>query len=391
MAVSDMVAIAQSQYGNGGLKYCLWYGFNYIVDWCAIFMSWCADQAGYNLVDPYSSSSNTDDFPRYSVVGDGASWFQSHNRLEKAQYYGGNYVPKRGDIVFFTWYYDTSIGNLDHTGIVADVSNGMVTTIEGNTNGTPATVSSVGGRTVPLNYDGFAYFGVMDGAGSLNVSDDVIAAMCGNFWRESTMNPGIWESLVVSEWNHVYQYDGIGGYGLGGFTNTYQSSTGLYDMRLERYHDWCVSSGYQESDGDATLYYIVFVEKLWAGQYNNDELQEWLQSTGTSLYDLTDEWCRYWEGNPNDHMDERYQNAQNALTYIQQHKNDNPSNYRWISGNFYCSTDQIYNNIMCLYFWFKSHYGGGGGGSKERVRRLKPWMMLRNPALYRNRGKRKWR
>ena len=41
-----LVAIAQSQIGNeGGETYWRWYGFDSHVDWCAIFVSWCADQA----------------------------------------------------------------------------------------------------------------------------------------------------------------------------------------------------------------------------------------------------------------------------------------------------------------------------------------------------------
>ena len=43
-----IVAVAQTQIGNeGGLKYCEWYGYSYRVEWCAIFVSWCADQCGY--------------------------------------------------------------------------------------------------------------------------------------------------------------------------------------------------------------------------------------------------------------------------------------------------------------------------------------------------------
>ena len=45
---SDMVAIAQSQIGQtGGQPYWSWYGFGSRVEWCAIFVSWCADQCGY--------------------------------------------------------------------------------------------------------------------------------------------------------------------------------------------------------------------------------------------------------------------------------------------------------------------------------------------------------
>ena len=36
------------QLGNqGGQPYWSWYGFNSRVEWCACFVSWCADQCGY--------------------------------------------------------------------------------------------------------------------------------------------------------------------------------------------------------------------------------------------------------------------------------------------------------------------------------------------------------
>ena len=42
-----MVAVAQSQIGNvGGAPYWSWWGLDYRVEWCAIFVSWCADQCG---------------------------------------------------------------------------------------------------------------------------------------------------------------------------------------------------------------------------------------------------------------------------------------------------------------------------------------------------------
>ena len=44
----DIVAVALSQVGNvGGQPYWSWYGFSSRVEWCACFVSWCADQCGY--------------------------------------------------------------------------------------------------------------------------------------------------------------------------------------------------------------------------------------------------------------------------------------------------------------------------------------------------------
>lgn len=385
MGLNTMLDIARSQLGEDGYKYYTWWGFDYRVDWCAIFMSWCANQAGFNLVDPSSTAVDPNNFPRYATVCDGAYYFQRFNRLHIGQYYGGTYIPKAGDIIFFTWTGSTAIGPLDHTGIVESYVNGVLTTIEGNS-----------GDRVRRNTWGqdeawkLAYYGEMFGSG-LSVSDLVISAICGNFWRESTVNAGIWESLIPMPWDYIYNYSdpNKGGYGIGGFTNT-QGPYGA-DMRLLRMHDWCVNNGYAVDDGNAQLYYIVFVERLWAGHYQNDDFDDYLSSTETDLYTLVDQWCRYWEGVPGNAMPERFAYAQQAYDYIQAHKNDDPSTYHWVAGNRFLTTEETLNNVMCLYFWFKSYYtpseGGGGGDGKRRKGKLPVWLMLRNPSLYLRKGR----
>lgn len=376
----SMVAIEQSQIGNAGSKYWTWAGFSGFVDWCAIFQVWSANQAGYNLVDFQTVTSNLNDFPNSYIAGRILRFFNTNGRLRYSMAHGGNYTPASGDIIGFSWSANPDIVELDHVGIVESFNNGIITTIEGNS-GSPRLVRR---RTYAVNDPYVICFGMMENSGTvLTVSDEVISAICGNFWRESTVNAGIWESLIVMSWDYIYNYNdpNKGGYGIGGFTNT-QSQYGT-DMRLERMHDWCVANGYAVDDGSAQLYYIVFVERLWAGQYQNDAFDNYLNSTETDLYTLTDQWCTYWEGVPGNAMSIRYQNAQDAYTYIQAHKNDNPADYHWITGNRFLSRDETLNNIMCLYFWFKTYYtpSGGGGGSGSKRKRLPIWMLLRNPYL----------
>lgn len=44
----DIVEVAASQVGNvGGQPYWSWYGFSGRVEWCACFVSWCANECGY--------------------------------------------------------------------------------------------------------------------------------------------------------------------------------------------------------------------------------------------------------------------------------------------------------------------------------------------------------
>lgn len=53
--------------GNvGGLKFCRWYGFSGRVEWCACFISWCANQCGYI---------EKGIIPKFAAVGDGVLCF----------------------------------------------------------------------------------------------------------------------------------------------------------------------------------------------------------------------------------------------------------------------------------------------------------------------------
>lgn len=111
-----IVEVALTQIGNeGGKPYWSWYGFDSRVEWCACFVSWCADQCGY--IDSGL-------IPKFSGCVDGANWFKSNNR-----WHDRNYEPKAGDIIFFDWEGD---GTTDHVGIVEKCENGTVYTVEGN-------------------------------------------------------------------------------------------------------------------------------------------------------------------------------------------------------------------------------------------------------------------
>lgn len=113
----DIVAVAISQLGNvGGEPYWRWWGLRSRTAWCAIFVSWCADQCGYL---------DSEIIPKFAWVPDGVAWFQS-----RGQWQPRGYTPAPGDIIFFDWEHN---GGMDHVGIVEYCENGIVHTIEGNT------------------------------------------------------------------------------------------------------------------------------------------------------------------------------------------------------------------------------------------------------------------
>jgi len=111
-----IVEVALTQLGNeGGQPYWSWYGFEGRVEWCACFVSWCADQCGYI---------ESGIIPKFAGCVDGANWFEGNG-----QWQDRNYEPQAGNIIFFDWEGD---GETDHVGIVEKCENGVVYTVEGN-------------------------------------------------------------------------------------------------------------------------------------------------------------------------------------------------------------------------------------------------------------------
>ena len=118
-----IVTVALSQIGNvGGQPYWSWYGFNSRVEWCACFVSWCANECGY--ID-------SGVIPKFAGCVNGVQWFK-----DRGQWQDGSFEPSAGQIIFFDWDNKGSSGpqdgQSDHVGIVEKCENGIVYTIEGN-------------------------------------------------------------------------------------------------------------------------------------------------------------------------------------------------------------------------------------------------------------------
>ena len=120
-ADGQIVEVALTQLGNeGGMPYWSWYGFEHRVEWCACFVSWCANECGY-LEDGI--------IPKYAKCTIGVKWFR-----DREQWLDRDQIPEPGMIIFFDWNYvhEGQDGQADHTGIVESVENGIVHTVEGN-------------------------------------------------------------------------------------------------------------------------------------------------------------------------------------------------------------------------------------------------------------------
>ena len=144
-ASDDMiVAVALSQVGNvGGEPYWSWYGFGSRVEWCACFVSWCANECGY--IDAGV-------IPKFAGCINGVNWFK-----ERGQWADNSAEPAPGMIIFFDWDDPDEGGQddlSDHVGVVEKVENGRVYTIEGNSG------DSCRQRSYPLGYYEILGYGI---------------------------------------------------------------------------------------------------------------------------------------------------------------------------------------------------------------------------------------
>ena len=145
-------------------KYGAWYGINPGA-WCAMFVSWCANQAGIP----------TSVIPKHASCDAGMNFFKNQGRWGWGKYWGNYqgktvYTPVRGDIVYF------GSGNLEdstHVGIVYAVDASYIYTIEGNTSNRCAYKQHAIGDSYIYGYGRPAYSGSSDvpaGESTLTVS-----------------------------------------------------------------------------------------------------------------------------------------------------------------------------------------------------------------------------
>lgn len=206
----------------------------------------------------------------------------------------------------------------------------------------------------------------------LGVSLYVVAAIAGNFWIESSINPGIWENLQEGTWTDLLK-----GYGLGQWTNTGSNTEG----RLYQLHKWLSKNGYADDSGDGQVQYII-EENYWTPKEGYEKyatLTDFMQSDSTDITELTHYWNYCWEGIYNSTWNTRVDRAKDCYNYILQHKDDTAIT-AWITGNRFLSVNERYNNAVMLYRILSTD-----SGDKPYVKArkgLKIWQMIRNPRLY---------
>ena len=87
-------------------------------EWCAEFVSWCANQTG--LIDKK--------IPHFAYCPDGVNWYKKRNRFQKA---GSNYTPYAGDIFFGS---NPGSNKATHAAIIVayDPNTSTIYSVDGN-------------------------------------------------------------------------------------------------------------------------------------------------------------------------------------------------------------------------------------------------------------------
>lgn len=110
--------------GNNNVKYNTWYygrevsGSGYA--WCMAFQAYCC----------YQITGSNNAIPKNVSCTSAVNTFKSRGQFHYSRYYGGNYTPKAGDVVYYT---NGSRNSSCHVGMITSAPvNGYLQTVEGN-------------------------------------------------------------------------------------------------------------------------------------------------------------------------------------------------------------------------------------------------------------------
>lgn len=204
-------------------------------------------------------------------------------------------------------------------------------------------------------------------------SDEVISAICGNWWQESTLNPGLYEGRkeVPLLDNNVY-----GGYGLGQWTNA--PKLGL--TRRTQLVTWLRSNGYADDSGPGQLAFFI-TENTWyrngyGAAYNS--LSDFLNTSDTDLRDLTYAFMQGWEGIWDGTEGIRYDACVKVYEFIQTKDPDSVPEF-WNVSNQYLSEEARLVNAYQIYRYLSGDTppGPGPGPGPIRRKRKQIWRLIR--------------
>lgn len=211
-----------------------------------------------------------------------------------------------------------------------------------------------------------------------------VAGMCGNAWKESTVNPSAWGE-GFSPNDH--------GYGLWMWTDwtgehPFYLGTEMKAWVTQRYGEWtngngqvaCVLADDLPSGSiwtDTAIPEYTYTNALYP------DMDSWINSQDKNdVEEMCREWFLHWETPTslywfNQTWNERLEFALKAYDFIREHANDT-SITEWIqrdTPSIFLTEAEALNN--CVLIWRGASAGGGGGGTLTRLKKMPVWMMVR--------------
>lgn len=269
-------------------------------------------------------------------------WFSTHNEVSQLLRAGFHEVS-----VTDAWVKGDVLWRVGHTEMVYDGRVTMGAHTDGIAFADQVSINRYASRPNEWTRNFRYKNGVEEEEPKLNVSAAVVAAIVGNWSRESNVNPGIWEGL-----NNTGP-TGPGGYGLGQWTAS----------RKRALFAWLNEHGYAWDSGDAQCMYF-YEENDWQASTSSPlyfaNLTEFLTTRNTDIAALTETFMNGWERPGVPALQDRIDFALKAYDYIIAHRDDD---VQWITGNFYLSEAQQLNNAVACYKKLSlGHKPDGGEG-----------------------------
>lgn len=314
------------------------------------------NQQTVNGITYYDCSS----FINYALLAGGfetPSYAPSHNAF--TTYTMGNELLRLGftEVDASGEYLPGDIGlNPEHTEICYKGGVGKGVFMGAHTDNAPLEYQvSIGSSSGNVNYERsfqrlFRYGD--GGATGVGASIYVVSALCGNAWRESTINPGLHQ--VGGTAFGLFQWDG---------------------SRRDALLTWLSENGYQEDSPDGQMQYLI-VEDDWQGSFAGiSSLTDFLNSDSTDISTLTEAFMTCWERPGVPALEDRVRVAAQCFGYIQEHAQDT-SITTWFVSDSYLTEEQYLNNAVLLYRFYSA--GGGGGGTPAQPKSKMPvWLYIR--------------
>ena len=312
---NDIVAVALAEEGyregaNGYTKYGDWYADGFENShWCAMFVSWCAEQAGIS----------NDIVPRMAYCPSIVNWFKSKGQWVSARSRGGpNYSPKAGDIVLFAWG-GVGDNDADHVGIVVRSDETTLYTIEGNTSDMVAQRTYSLTSTSLLGYGTPAYVVTSTTGSGLytqgNSNEETIFCFL-------TQSMGLNTAAACGVLANVYHESGFRPDALGDNGTSY----GICQWHAGRYtnlRSWCSSNGYDYKTLEGQLY---FLNHELSSSYSKvlNKLRN-ASNSASGAYQAGSDWCTYFEVPANTAVRARERGNKAQTEYWPKYQNYTPS------------------------------------------------------------------